>query len=175
MARVLDGAGREHFHCHRKVSWTAAGLEDWHCQAARPKARGTHLSSHAQRPAAGCKSSFICRSLVTPEIPCPDCQPPPPHPLTPSLPPPGLSQAARHLAPTTFPAPRVLPRAGRRTRRGCQAWHQALLAQPDWVGPVLGSWCLHNPSGKGSGLAKTRKLLEAFRWDKLGNSQSLKI
>lgn len=56
----------------------------------------------------------------------------------------------------------------------CQDWPQLLLAQIDWVGPVLASWCLRNPSGKGGGLAETAKPLETFEWDKLGNSQSLK-
>lgn len=49
-----------------------------------------------------------------------------------------------------------------------------LLAQLDQVGSVLGSWCLHNLSGKDGGLAKTGKLLEAFILDQLRNCQLLK-
>lgn len=42
------------------------------------------------------------------------------------------------------------------------------------AGPVLGSWCLFTPSGKGDGLANTGKPLEAFPLDRLGTCQSLK-
>lgn len=39
-----------------------------------------------------------------------------------------------------------------------------VLAQPDWAGPVLGSWCLRDPSGKDDGLAKTGNSWRLSYW-----------
>lgn len=141
---------------------------------AQPKAQGAHLP-YPPCSVSCCRlrSAFLGRSSGAPStLVQTACQPQ--HPPHPSLPPFGPSWGCPSPGAHILPSPRSPSTGRRRAWTGCQAWHLALLAQLDWEGTDLGSWYLRNPSGKGGGLAKTGKLLEAFVLDKLRNCQSLR-
>ena len=160
MACVLTGRCRRRtFPSSQKGQLDSVGPEGWHCWAAQQEpGEPTCLASCVRRPSAGCKSSFVSGSPGNPSTLCPDCWPPPRHSLNPSLLPPGPTRGCPSPGPNNLLSPRS-PHTGRQEGVEGEPGLAPGPAGPAGLGgPVLGSWCLHNPSGKGGGLMKTGRL-----------------
>lgn len=126
----------------------SAGLEGGTPGPVQLRALGAHLPFPHSASAVDCKSAFICRSSGDLSTPLSRLPATPQTFHTPACYLLAHSRAARHLAPTTFPAQEAPHWQAGGHRWGPRLSTLALLAQLDWVGPALGSWYLCNRSIK---------------------------
>lgn len=126
----------------------SAGLEGGTPGPVQLRALRAHLPFPHSASAVDCKSAFICRSSGDLSTPLSRLPATPQTFHTPACYLLAHSRAARHLAPTTFPAQEAPHWQAGGHRWGPRLSTLALLAQLDWVGPALGSWYLCNRSIK---------------------------